>query len=416
MWGHHPTREQLDLHLRDELPLPQRRRVARHVDNCQICLRRVQRLDEDISPGAARAGYEAAIQKAARGASSWLRRFEQESQPARHLLGELLQNPDSEILETIRSAPQELGLKLLRLVQERCRSAWLQEPARAVDLALLEIAVAERLDEARCGSGLVADSRALAWADLGNSYRILSDFRMADLALNEAIEYHRNSGDPSTESEVTGFQASLRRSQGRFKEAFVLFDRVIRIARESDDRHWEGKALIAKGTAIGDQAMGGRGDFQEALRLLRKGLARIDPSAAPDLALAAQHNLLFFVTESGRPEEAAKGLEQSRNLYEDLGNKSQQAKLRWLEGSIDASLGRLSAAAAGLNAVREMLSEQGLVLDSAFAALQLSLVHSRQGRLHDARVLLADAIPVFEAVGDEQVISAARLLAHRVRS
>ncbi len=44
--------------------------------------------------------------------------------------------------------------------QERCRSSWSEDPVRAVELAQLEVAVAEHLDETRCGTGVTADSRA----------------------------------------------------------------------------------------------------------------------------------------------------------------------------------------------------------------------------------------------------------------
>ncbi len=360
--------------------------------------------------------YEGAIRRAGQSAAVWLKRFEDESHHAKELLAELLHDPGPEPMERIRQAPPALSLKLLRLLQDRCRSSWVKEPAEAIELAHLEVAVAERLDESRCGSGVTADSRALAWADLGNSYRILADFGAAEQALKRAAEHQGLCGDPLTESEILGFLASLRRGQARFTESLSLLDRVFGIAREGDDRYREGRALIAKGTAIGDQAMGGRGSFRQAIRVLRKGLSRIDPSADPELFLAARHNILFFFAEAGRPREAEEILRQERQLYDDLGRDFYVARLRWLEGLIDEGQGRLENAEASFRCSRDMLSQQKLILDSAFANLQLSLVLEKQNRRAEARQLLDEAIPVFESVGDEWVVSAARLLSLRLRS
>lgn len=361
--------------------------------------------------------YDGAIRRAAQGAAVWLKRLEDESHHARDLLAELLRDPGPEPLDRLRQAPPALSLKLLRLLQERCRSAWFEEPVQAVELAQLEIAVAERLDEARCGAGVAADARSWAWAYLGNSYRILSDFRAAELALRKAAEYQKLSGDPLTESKILGIQASLLKNQGRFEESFSLWDRVINIAREADDRHLEGWALFAKGTTASTQAITGRGsNFQSSIRLLRKGLARLNPTADPDLLLMVQHNVLITLAEAGRPCEAEQILVRERHLYESLGKETFFAKLRWLEGTIDEGLGRLAQAETALRSARDLLQQQQRVLDSAFASLHLSMFLCKQDRRGDARRLVDEIIPVFESVENKPAEAAARLLAHRLRS
>jgi tetratricopeptide (TPR) repeat protein len=414
MLDRHPSHEQLDRYVQDELPLPQRRRIGKHVSICSFCKRREHRLLEEAPQGAE--SYEASIRRAALGAANWLKRFEDESHHARELLTELLRDPGPELLDRLREAPQELALKLLRMLQERCRSSWFQEPARAVELAELEVVVAERLDEARCGSGLAADSRALAWADLGNSYRILSDFGAAELALKKAAEHQRLSGDPFTESKILDFLGSLRNQQGRYSESFVSFDRSIEIARRGEDRCQEGRALIAKGTGLGAQAIHGMGGHRDAIRLLRKGMARIDPASEPILMLTARHNLIIQLNETGRSQEAAQMLWRYRHLYEDLGRETHFAKLYWVEGSIAESLGRLSEAEIHLRKARGILSHQQVVLDVASVSLQLCIVLCKQKRRQEAGRLLEEIVPVYEELGIHSKAFAARLLSLRLRS
>lgn len=415
MWGWHPSREQLDRHVRDDLPLPQRRRVVKHLSACPLCQRRESRLSAEASQSIP-VNYEGAIQRAALGAAKWLKRLEDESHHARELLAELLRDSEPEPLERLRQAPPALSLKLLRLLQEQCRSSWSQEPVRAIELAQLEVAVAEHLDESRCGSGVTADSRALAWADLGNSYRILADFGTAELALKKASEHQLLSGDPSTESEILSIVASLRRCQGRYSESFSTFDRVIQIAREGDDRHREGRALIAKGTALGDKGLGRRDEFSDAIRLIRKGLARIDPAAEPDLMLTARHNILYFLAEEGRSQEADRLLQQDRHLYESLGREVHLTRLHWLEGSIAEGLGRAREAVKSLQKAKELLSQQRLVLETASVSLLLGLLLSQQGQRREALMLVEAAVPILETLGTYPDITAARLLSLRLRS
>ena len=61
-----------------------------------------------------------------------------------------------------------------------------REPAEAVDIVRLAILVAERLDPSRHGRERIADLRASAWAELGNTKRLASDFEGARRAFNEA--------------------------------------------------------------------------------------------------------------------------------------------------------------------------------------------------------------------------------------
>jgi tetratricopeptide (TPR) repeat protein len=412
MWGWHPSREQLERYVEDDLPLPQQRRMARHLSGCSLCERRERRMSAEVSQRIP-VSYEGAIQRAALGAFNWLKRLEDENLHARDLLAELLHDPGPEPLDRLRQASPALSLKLLRLLQERCQSSWFKEPARAVELAELEMAVVNQLDEARCGSALAADSQALAWADLGNSYRILGDFQRAEMALMKAAEYQRLSGDLLTEAKILAFKASLRKQQGRYAESFTNYDRVIGIARLGGDRHLEGQGLIGKGNALAEQPIAGMDDLHSSIRLLRKGMARIDATSESALMLMAQHNLANQLNVAGKSQEAEQILGRNRHLYEDLGGF---AKLHWLEGSIAESLGHIQKAEMSLRKARELLSHLQLVPGVAAVSLQLCMVLCKQDKRQEAGQLLEGIVPVFEELGIYNKAFAARLLALRLRS
>jgi hypothetical protein len=61
-----------------------------------------------------------------------------------------------------------------------------------------------------------------------------------------------------------------------------ILDQAIAVYREARDRHLEGKALIKKATALGYV-----GRYQEATRIVRRGLSRIDFLEEPHLLVAS---------------------------------------------------------------------------------------------------------------------------------
>ncbi|MES1245573.1 MAG: tetratricopeptide repeat protein [Acidobacteriota bacterium] len=309
------------------------------------------------------------------------------------LLRELLGEPPARRRERIRSEPRFRLVKLCHRLQAESREAWADDPARAVELAELAVAVAERLDVAAYGEGLVADTRALAWAYLGNALRIASDLRRADQALERAEDLCRSFGsDLLTEAEVLGFRASLRNTQGRFDEAARLLDRCFDLYREAGDRHQQGRTLILKGMVVGE---GPR--LREAIRLLRRGLDRIDPALEPRLVLAARHNLIWFLNDLGKHQEALALLEQSRSLYLEVGNRMHLARLRWLEGRIALGLGRLDAAERSLSITRGAFLEQEISFDAAMVSLDLAVVHARRGDAVAVKRIVSEIVPVFQA-------------------
>jgi tetratricopeptide (TPR) repeat protein len=316
-----------------------------------------------------------------------------ESAEASVLLRELLREPSVRRTELVRNEPRFHLVKLCQRLEAESREAWASDPAQAVELAELALGIAERLDVQAYGESLTEDTRASAWAYLGNALRVASDLGGAEAALARAeLHYRRFENDPLTEAEILGFQASLRNSQGRFDEAVHLLNRALRLYRGVGDRHQEGRTLILKAMVLGDG-----GSCAEAIRLLRRGLSRIDPAAEPRLVLAARHNLIWFLNDLGRHREALAALERSRPLYLEIGSRMHLVRLRWLEGRIALGLGRLEEAERALSLTREAFREQGIEFDAALASLDLAMVYARRGDASEVKRIAAEIVPVFQA-------------------
>ncbi|HKV09584.1 MAG TPA: tetratricopeptide repeat protein [Thermoanaerobaculia bacterium] len=346
------------------------------------------------------------FRKASRLAGGRLREILQEIDAAADLLSELLAKPAPERSSMVRTEVRFHALKLCHLLLERSREAWFSDPMRAVHLADLAVEVSTRLDTGYYGEGLVGDTRALAWAHLGNAHQVASDLRRAEEALDTAEEHHRKGDeDELTLAQILSFRASLRNAQGRFDEASRLLDRAIAIYREAKDRHLEGRALIKKATALGYS-----GRFKEAVRLVRRGLSRIDILEEPQLLVAARHNLVWYLNEGGHHEEAQTALEETRELYLRLAERINLVRLRWLEGRIALGLERLDEAEVAFREARDAFIEREIGFDAALVSLDLAMIYAKRGETGEMKRLATEMLPIFESRDLHQEALAALLL------
>jgi tetratricopeptide (TPR) repeat protein len=306
------------------------------------------------------------------------------------LLGEVLARPSAERMD-LAQAVRVQGLELCQLLEARSEEAWCEDAVAGVELARIAVEIAGRLDIERYGQSQVEDAQATAWAFLGNAYRVVSDLRRAEEALDQAEAHlERSGGEAYTEAQILSFRASLRSSQGRYEEAVHLLDRALTIYRQAKDHQLEGKGLIKKAAALAYD-----GKVRSAARLARRGLALIDPSADPRLFITARHNLIGYLHETGSPEEALDTLRRTRRLYEDFGEPSHRARLSWLEGRITRDLGRLEEAEAALKVARDFFVQQGIGLDAARVLLDLAMVYDRRGETAELKRLSAEMVPIF---------------------
>ena len=352
--------------------------------------------------------YESLLEQVEASANDQMNDLLREIDSAATLFSELLAQAEPERAGRIRTEVRFHALKLCELLQEKSREAWYSDPATAFELARLAVEVAERLDPAHYGEALVEDTRALAWAHLGNAYRIASDLRHAEEALSRAEEHRQRGEDELTGAQILSFQASLRISQNRFEEAAVLLDRALLVYRAARDRHLEGRTLIKKGTAFGHV-----GRTQEAVSLIRRGLSRINLLEEPGLLVTARHNLIWYLNESGHHREALRALESTRTLYRSLGQPTHRVRLRWLEGRILRDLDRLDEAEAALREARSGFVERGIGFDAARVSLDLATVLLKRGQAAELKRLAAEMVPVFESRDVHEEAIAALLLFQR---
>lgn len=411
----HPDPETLRRFVNGDLP---KEEVRRTDDHLAVCLECRDLADEASSDVAVRffeevlcsAGYDEAFERAASSAARTLAGLMEEARSAEALLVNLLQEPVLVRRHRIRAEERFQIFELSQLLRMRSREAWFTEPAVALEMADLAVEVSRHLDSGRYGSSFAEGARALAWAYLGNAWRINSDLWRAEAAMRQAWIHHHQAGrDTYTETELLNLTASLRSTQGSPDEAVKLSDQVIAIYGEVQDRHLEGSAMIQKGFFLGN-------DFrdQEAIPVLHAGLERIDPEEDLQAWLAGKHNLICSLTESGAPNEAWQLLEEIRPLYRDLHFPMSCIRFRWLEGEVARALGRLVEAETVFHEVREFFVDRNLGIDVFLASFALAEMYAAGGRRRQAKEVLGEVIPLGEALGIRRHVLTARLLYERV--
>jgi tetratricopeptide (TPR) repeat protein len=320
--------------------------------------------------------------------------IERERERGRELFEELMHHPPSRQCLLVSNSGRYRSRMLCEHLVEESLEAGFQDVSRAVALARLAVTIAGLLKaEDRGGESALDGLRARAWAQLGNACRVNADHPAAESAFERA-EALCAAGrmDLLDRARVLDLKASLRRDQRRFAEASQLMDEVIAIYHQLGQWHLVGRSLKQKSMICGEA-----GDGESEIALLRCALGLLDPEEEPRTFLAARHNLILALHESGRSREAFALLFHTRPLYLKAGDRMNLLRLRWLEGSVALGLGRLDQAEVAFREVRGAYVELGLDYDAAVASLDLARVYAQQGRGDALRDLAEEMLAIFRS-------------------
>jgi tetratricopeptide (TPR) repeat protein len=311
---------------------------------------------------------------------------------ARELFEELMRHPPARQHLLVTNSLRFRNWALCEVLLEESQTAGFEEPVRATELARLAVAVAGALPAELCGESEVWNGlRARAWAQLGNAHRISSDHLEADRAFAQVAPCCAQGRIGLLDlARVLDLEASLRRDQRRFAEASRLLDRVILIYERLGQWNLLGRALKQKSMVCGEA-----GDLEAEIGLLRRALDLLDPKEEPLTFLAARHNLISALNQSGRSREAFSLLFHTRPLYLQLGGRMNLLRMRWLEGLVAQGLERKEQAEVAFREVRQAFIELGDDYDAALASLDLASILILQGRTADLRQLAEEMLAVF---------------------
>lgn len=269
------------------------------------------------------------------------------------------------------------------------------DPHRSLDLCRMGVTLADRLSADGYGERAVQDLRARAWGRTANALRAISDLASAEKALaTSAGCLKMGSGEPLEEAEHLYFTASLRRAQRRLDEGLRAIHRSRRIYRLVGSTHLEGRSLLCE-AAIHDL----RGNVEEAVACTRQARLQIEPERDRRLALAAHHNLIWYLPAIGKADEAMHELELLRPAYFELNDRMAILRLRWMEARLAKDLGRAEDSEKAFREAHEGFVEARIPYEAAIVALDLATLYAEQGRTHELKLLAAELTAVFRNLG-----------------
>jgi transcriptional regulator with XRE-family HTH domain/tetratricopeptide (TPR) repeat protein len=289
--------------------------------------------------------------------------------------------PDLQSL--VEKLPSLWRWAFVKLVGEESARAASVNAGRALELASFALWVAERVSGDEAWVSLV-----FAWAFLANARRVGSDLAGARLQADPP------EGRPELPEpwRLLDLEASLRIDLRQLPEALRLLGQ----AAEAAPRTGPIRARILCKRSI---ALDRMGDLEGSIAVLREALAGIGHEAESNLLCMLQFNLADCLTGVGKTAEAAEMLPELRRLQAQLGNGLNQIRMRWLEGKIDAGLGRLDRAIEALSWVRAAFAKEEVRYDEAQAGMELAGLYLKKGRTAEVKRLVLQMEPVFRAKG-----------------
>jgi tetratricopeptide (TPR) repeat protein len=334
------------------------------------------------------AAYERAIDRALASVVRYGTEATRESKRVKQVLAVLEQKGVAGFCEM----PAHLrGLAGYEALLERSWSLRFDDPRQMVQLCELASVVAAGLSPSRYGGERVRDFQCRAAIELANAYRVIGRPAEAQAALNEALEFFRmGTQDRLMAARLFVIQAQVSGDRRNFETALAAFDSAIKVYRDYGEPYQVGDTLIKKGMYCGYACR-----LDEALELLTEGLALIDPTTHPELALLAVHNLANILVDSSRYREARTLLWRNLPLYRRYGGRVLCLRLRLLEGRIHAGIDEPERADRDFEEARRGFAELGQPYMATLVLLDLAALHIRQGRDADARREALEAADTF---------------------
>jgi tetratricopeptide (TPR) repeat protein len=290
----------------------------------------------------------------------------------------------------LAQSPELVRWGLCERLAEESENAAADDADRALELAELTLWVAERVPSAdnplRC--------QGYGWGFAGNARRVKGqlDESVKAFALSARLWQEGAAGDPCflDGARLLDLEASLHIEQHRLPEARRLLGEA---AAQARGERALGCILIKDAYAL--ELMG---DYRDAVTRLERAAALIDDNEIR-LCCVLRFNLMVNLCHLGRAIDAAPMLPDLRALAARVRKALDQVRLRWLEGKIDAGLGRTEKAIETLSSVRADFSEKRIRYDEALVSLELAGLYLEMGRTGDVKRLVRLMATVFQDEG-----------------
>ncbi|HEX3526653.1 MAG TPA: hypothetical protein VH988_06270 [Thermoanaerobaculia bacterium] len=292
-----------------------------HLSHCRLCwnsaanvisqLKREGRLKRF---GDGRAAIVALVEEEGRRTARLMR--------ARAWWEELAELGPTEQIERVKLVGAFQTGELFETILTESRSVWGSDPYLAEHSALTAHFLVDHLPGAQFSELTKNRYKAAAMSVAGNSRRLMGDWLGSAAAFGAARNYLKDNMDTLEEAALLSVQASLDCDKGNVEAASGLLARAAAIYEKAGHKGELGKMLVQEAQALFianafDRAIG---KAEEALLLL--------PPFSVFLVASAKSLVTESLAMTDRVDEAVRNFEETRHLYEELGEDFKLQSLR----------------------------------------------------------------------------------------
>ncbi len=309
---------------------------------------------------------------------------------ADELWARLSRREPSARLALVEEAPAYRSWALVERLCAESERAAANDPREAGHLATLALRLVERLTGEPAWLSLLA---GYVWAHIGNARRVAGDLPGAEEAFRQAWRLWTEGAAVGTGlldgSRLLDLEASLLRDRRQMAAALKRLEQALAFHPTGGGR---GRILLKKGATLEQM-----GSYEAAVDTLLEAAPWIDRDSEPRHFCVLRFNLNVCRCHLSRFAEAEAGLDELRALTAPSGED--RLRLRWLEGRIDAGLGRPERAIEALSAARAGFGRLENRYSEALVSLELAGLYLEQGRTAEVKALITAMEPVFRAQG-----------------
>lgn len=307
-----------------------------------------------------------------------------------------------------RLDPLRLFRELLRESRDRCAS----DRPQGVKLATLALH-ALRAARPQLAGAAYRDLHVEGLTALANAQRLATDWQAADRTFTQAelfIEAHTVSQEVGARFFLN--KGYLRLFQRRLAEARELLTKGYALAEVTRDCQLKAQLLCGRGYA---QKLSSNIDDAIADYLAARAWLESDGQGESFLMLSVCTYLSNAEVLRENQPAATRWLQEAQRLCSRLGADQHRQRLRWLEGLVAKTTGRLSHAERCLRAARGALLDAGETGNAALISIDLAMVCLLRRKTDEAQRHCGEAIPLLSALElADEALSALRLFEQAV--
>ncbi len=305
-----------------------------------------------------------------------------------------------DLMNRLRDAPKEVRPYLVQVAEdfqtwalcERVCDESERQAARSLEEATAWAELAQEIANRVAGpDGLRTRLQGYAGLHMANVRRVAGDHDRAETAFKEAEILWEAGTDPQgllDPARQFDLKASLRRSQRRFEEALALLEKAVAVSRAP------ARVLIKKGFTL--EVMG---EYHQAVETLLLALALLDAEGEPRLRDIVYLNLAVNFYYLGRYRDAAGIVKKVHPRVVERGDAIDLTRILWLQGCIEAGLGRPKEGLNLLAEARKRFAAEKLFYDVALCLLEEAVLLLDQDQTAKVKELAQELTVVFERKG-----------------